>query len=152
MHFSGTPSSRNEVVREAIKMLLELVFEPRMGDGSYEFGPGRSIHLALRTICKWTGTIWLIEGTIKGYFDNIAYTILASLLMKEVKDRQILDLYWKLVRAEFVNNKKQEPHNLMGVLQGEILSPLLSNIYLHEFDVCIKNLAASLRPPGKVSR
>lgn len=123
-----------------------------MVDESYGFKTGRSAHSALRTIRKWAGTTWLIEGNIKGYFDNINYTILAALLMREVKDQQILDLYRKLVRAGFVNKGKREPRNLRDVPQGEILSPLLSNIYLHEFDVWIKDLAASLRTPGKVSK
>ena len=89
MHFLGIPLSRDEVVWEAIKMLLELVFEPRMGDESYEFGPRRSIRLALRTICKWTGTIWLIEGNIKGYFDNLAST----------KTRPTLVEFWFIISA-----------------------------------------------------
>jgi retron-type reverse transcriptase len=55
--------------------------------------------------------------------------------MGEVKDQQILNLYWELVYAKFVNNRKQELHNLTSVLQGRILSPLLSKIYLHKFDV-----------------
>lgn len=116
-------------------MFLEPVFEPKMVDESYEFKLGRSAHLALKTICKQTSITWLIEGNIEGYSDNIDYTNLASLFMGEVKDQQILDLYWELVCAKFVNNRKQELHNLTGVLQGRILSPLLSKIYLHKFDV-----------------
>nr|QHD46948.1 hypothetical protein [Anthoceros agrestis] len=147
----GIPPLIDKVVQEAIGMLLEPVFEPRMVDESYGFRPGRSAHLALRTIRrKWTGTTWLIEGDLKGYFNNINHKILASLLMRRVKDQQIIDLYWKLVWAGFVNNGTREPYTLTRVPPGGILSPLLSNIYLHEFDVWMKNLAASFGAPGKL--
>ncbi len=73
-------------------MFLELVFEPKMVDESYEFKLGRSAHLALKAIYKQTSITWLIEGNIEGYFDNIDYTNLASLFIGEVKDQQILDL------------------------------------------------------------
>jgi len=116
-------------------MFLELVFEPKMVDESYEFKLGKFAHLALKIIYKYTNITWLIEGNIEGYSKNIDYPNLASLFIGEVKDQHILNLYWELVCAKFVNNRKQELHNLIGVLQGRILSPMLSKVYLHEFDV-----------------
>lgn len=74
----------------------------------------------------------MIEGDIKKYFDTVDHHILAQLLRKRVKDQNLIDLYWKLVKAGYVNNGKYEDSSL-GVPQG-VLSPLLSNIYLHEFD------------------
>jgi retron-type reverse transcriptase len=81
----------------------------------------------------------MIEGDIKGYFDNIDHHILASLLKKQIKDTNLMDLYWKLVNAGYVNDGKFTRTNL-GVPQGGVLSPLLSNIYLHEFDIFMNSL------------
>jgi len=81
----------------------------------------------------------MIEGDIKGYFDNINHHILAELLKKQIKDHNLIDLYWKLVNAGYVNDGKYEKNNL-GVPQGGVLSPLLSNIYLHEFDIFMQEL------------
>ncbi len=87
-------------------MFLELVFEPKMVDQNYEFKLGRFAHLALKTICKQTSITQLIEGNIESYSDNIDYTNLASLFIREAKDQHILNLYWELICAKFVNNKK----------------------------------------------
>lgn len=75
----------------------------------------------------------MIEGDIKGYFDNIDHNILAKLLKQHISDQNLIDLYWKLVNAGYVNNGKYEK-SFIGVPQGGVISPLLSNLYLHEFD------------------
>ncbi len=85
-------------------MFLELVFESKMVDESYEFKLERSAHLALKIICKQTNITWLIEGNIEGYSDNIDYTNLASLFIGEVKDQQILDLCQTCTGNQFVLN------------------------------------------------
>lgn len=93
----------------------------------------------------------MIEGDIKGFFDNIDHHILANLLEKEVKDKNLIDLYWKLVRAGYVNNGVYQESNL-GVPQGGILSPLLSNIYLHQFDLFMNDLIKKYSDDKPVSR
>ena len=130
----GIPSPRDKVVQKAMEIILNLVFEPLFLDTSHGFRPERSCHSALKQVSKWNGYDYVIEGEIKGYFDNIHHTILANLLEKEINDQQFMDLYWKLARAGYVEDYKYVDSNL-GVPQGGILSPLLSNIYLHEFDL-----------------
>jgi retron-type reverse transcriptase len=83
----------------------------------------------------------MIEGDIKGFFDNIDHHKLAELLEREIKDPNLIDLYWKLVAAGYVNNGKFES-DFLGVSQGGVLSPLLSNVYLHEFDKFMEDLIA----------
>jgi group II intron reverse transcriptase/maturase len=129
----GIPSPRDKVVQKAMEIILNLVFEPLFLDTSHGFRPERSCHSALKQVSKWNGYESVIEGDIKGNFDNIHHTILANLLEKEIKDQQFMDLYWKLARAGYVEYKYVDSN--LGVPQGGILSPLLSNIYLHEFDL-----------------
>lgn len=95
----------------------------------------------------------MIEGDIKGYFDNINHQKLAEILGKKIKDKNIIDLYWKLVKAGYIqsNDKKLIQQN-KGVPQGGILSPILSNIYLHEFDKYMEDLKETYNTKGNLSK
>ena len=130
----GIPSPRDKIVQKAMELILNLIFEPKFLDTSHGFRAKRSCHSALKQVSKWNGYDYVIEGDIKGYFDNIHHTILASLLEKVIQDQQFMDLYWKLAKAGYVEDNNFV-HSDLGVPQGGILSPLLSNIYLHEFDI-----------------
>jgi retron-type reverse transcriptase len=90
----------------------------------------------------------MIEGDIKGYFDNVDHHILAQLLERKVKDKRLIDLYWKLVKAGYVETGRLVESKI-GVPQGGTLSPLLSNIYLHEFDEFIERKIETLEKLGK---
>lgn len=92
----------------------------------------------------------MIEGDIKGYFDNIDHHKLAKLLMKKLKDQNLMDLYWKLVKAGYVFEKYTWSDLL--VPQGGVLSPLLSNIYLHEFDAFMQDLIIRYSQPKRQSK
>lgn len=82
----------------------------------------------------------MIEGDIKGFFDNLDHHKLADLLKTKIKDKNLIDLYWKMVRAGYVSEGEGVTRNNLGVPQGGIISPLLSNIYLHEFDEFMEGL------------
>lgn len=135
----GIPSPRDKIIQQAIRMVLESKFEPLFLNTSHGFRPKRSTHSAIFEVRKWNGITWMIEGDIKGYFDNIDHKILEELIKREVKDQNLIDLYWKLVSAGYVNDGNFVKNNL-GVPQGGVLSPLLSNIYLHEFDKYMQTL------------
>lgn len=81
----------------------------------------------------------MIEGDIKGYFDNINHQILASMLKRHFTDTNIIDFYWKLVKAGYINDGQYEKSSL-GVPQGGVISPLLSNLYLHDFDLFMEGI------------
>jgi group II intron reverse transcriptase/maturase len=130
----GIPSPRDKIVQKAMEFILNLIFEPKLLDTNHGFRPFRSCHSALKQVSKWNGYDYAIEGDIKGYFDNIHHTLLASFLEKEIHDQQFMDLYWKLAKAGYVEDYKFIDSDL-GVPQGGVLSPILSNIYLHEFDL-----------------
>lgn len=103
-----------------MEIFLNLTFEQRFLDktqGSFRKSY-RSCQSALKQVAKWNGYDYAIEGSIKGYFDNIHHTLLASFLEKEIQDKQFRDLYWNLARAGFVVDYKFIDSNL-GVTQGE---------------------------------
>lgn len=134
----GIPSPRDKIVQESMRKVLENVLEPKFLDCSHGFRPSRGCHSALKKIRYWNGIKWFIEGDIKSFFDEIDHHVLESLLKKHFRDQQFIDLYWKMVRAGYVefNTFKQTS---MGTPQGSIISPILSNVYLHELDMFIES-------------
>jgi group II intron reverse transcriptase/maturase len=130
----GIPSVDDKLVQEIVRMILESIYEDTFSKNSHGFRPERSCHTALKQIkCEFTAVKWFIEGDIKGFFDNINHQIMVALLRKRIKDEYFLALIWKFLKAgyleDWVYNKTYS-----GTPQGSIISPLLSNIYLNEFD------------------
>ena len=130
----GLPSADDKLVQEVVRMLLERIYEPFFKDSSHGFRPKRSCHTALRTIQRvWQGTKWLIDIDITGYFNNMNHEVLMALLAKRIEDTQFLDLIRDMLNAGYVE-EWQYHRTYSGTPQGGIVSPILANIYLHEFD------------------
>lgn len=82
----------------------------------------------------------MIEGDIKGYFDNVDHTILTRLIKERLNpDRTIMGLIGKILKAGYMENGTYK-HSILGIPQGGILSPLLSNLYLTPFDEFVDTL------------
>ena len=130
----GVSTIKDRLVQKAVQLILESIYEPIMLDCSHGFRPNRSCHTALNSIVKSsTGVKWWIEGDITSFFKNIDHNILISVLRKKIEDERFLNLIRKFLNAGFIDDFKYSK-TYSGIPQGGILSPLLANIYLHEFD------------------
>ncbi|KIL44557.1 RNA-dirted DNA polymerase [Jeotgalibacillus soli] len=130
----GIPTFEDKLVQEAVRRILESIYETQFSNHSHGFRPNRSCHTALKEIRKtFTGTRWFIEGDIKGFFDHIDHHVLIALLRKRIRDEKLINLIWKFLRAGYVEEWAFHK-TYSGTPQGGIISPLLSNIYLHELD------------------
>nr|YP_010183833.1 hypothetical protein LI437_mgp36 [Coccidioides posadasii]QVG61956.1 hypothetical protein [Coccidioides posadasii] len=145
----GIPTYKDKIVQESIRILLEVIFEGKFAEVSHGFRPKRSCHTALHQISKWNGTTWMIEGDIKGFFDNVNHAVLINILEKTIKDQRFVDLLWKLFRAGYIDGGVKYS-TYTGVPQGGVVSPILSNIYLNEFDTFILSLIDQLSSKEKL--
>jgi group II intron reverse transcriptase/maturase len=145
----GIPTFEDKLVQEVVRRILESIYEPQFSNHSHGFRPNRSCHTALKEIRNtFTGTRWFIEGDIKGFFDNIDHHVLVGLLRKRIKDEKLINLIWKFLRAGYVEDWTFHK-TFSGTPQGGIISPLLSNIYLHELDKYAAGYAKSFNKGEK---
>lgn len=130
----GISSSDDKLVEEAIRMMLESIYDPAFSNYSHGFRSGRSCHTALLQLQhNFTGMKWFVEGDIKSYFDTIDHHVLVDILRRKIKDEAFLELIWKFLRAGYLENWEYNA-TYSGIAQGSGISPVLANIYLNEFD------------------
>lgn len=136
----GIPSFRDKLVQDAIRQILEAIYEPIFSEDSHGFRPGRSCHTAFDRIkYGFNGTKWFIEGDIKGCFDNIDHKMLLNILSAKIKDSKLINLIGAFLKAGYMEEWKYF-RTYSGTPQGGILSPILANIYLHELDKKIADI------------
>jgi RNA-directed DNA polymerase len=133
----GIPTIKDRVVQMVLKLLLEPIWESDFLDCSQGFRPGRRTMDCIRTcqsrITTQNKYLWVIEGDIRGCFDHVQHAILLRLVRRRVKDERIVGLIEAMLKAGVMEGELFQ-HTAEGTPQGGILSPLLANIYLHEFD------------------
>lgn len=134
----GIPTIKDRVVQETIRMVIEPIFESDFLGCSYGFRPNRNTMDAISVCYRMMNILlkyyWVIEGDIKGCFDNIDHTILMKLIRKRIADRKITDTIYKCLKAGYQEEDGKIYKPDVGTPQGGIISPLLANIFLHEFD------------------
>jgi group II intron reverse transcriptase/maturase len=133
-------SPRDKIVQQAILFILKAIYEPSFLDYSHGSRPGRGTHTALNYIkYKFKEAKWCIEADIKINFPNINHKILMNLLQKRIICSKFLSLIKKFIKAGYVEEGKFFESNI-GLLQGNIISPILNNVYLHELDLYMDRL------------
>lgn len=131
----GVPNFRDKLVQEVMRKIVDNIYEPVFSSNSHGFREGRSCHTALSQIkTTWKGLTWCIEGDIKGFFDNINHQLLIKMISKKIEDRRFLLLIHNALTCGVMEDW-QFNKTYSGTPQGGIISPLLANIYLHEFDL-----------------
>ncbi|MFB6215869.1 MAG: reverse transcriptase domain-containing protein, partial [Candidatus Aenigmatarchaeota archaeon] len=133
-------SPRDKVVQRILTDILGAIYEPSFYEHSYGFRAGRSPHDALHFIRHhFQGVRWVIEGDIAKCFDEIDHHLLISILRKRIKDERFIRLIWKALRAGFLSDWGTPQDCLIGTPQGSIVSPILCNIFLNEFDLQVSH-------------
>jgi len=131
----GIPRIRCRVVQAAVRIVLEPILEAHFHECSFGFRPKRSAKDASNRIRKYMnfGHNWVINVDLSSYFDTIPHDRLMEVLARYVRDGNILKLIRGWLRAKVVD-KGEAITPEAGSPQGGVISPLLSNVYLHQFD------------------
>jgi RNA-directed DNA polymerase len=141
----GIPTVRDRVVQMAAKLVLEPIFEADFRPSSYGFRPRRSATQALETlrVLGARGGNHVLDADIRDYFGSIDHDKLMKLVERRISDRRVLKLLRQWLRAGVMDDGR-EVETLSGSPQGAVISPLLSNIFLHVLDVAWERHGAHL--------
>ena len=149
----GLPDFEEKLVQQCVARILGCIYDSpyksTFVDKSHGFRRDRSCHTAFKQMkYSFRGVNYVIKADVKGFFDNVDHHVLINILRKRINDERFIQLIWKFLRAGImVREKGQKKGNytfqktFSGTPQGGIISPVLSNIYLHEFDSFIENLS-----------
>jgi RNA-directed DNA polymerase len=129
----GIAALEDKIVQQAVKTVLEAIYEEDFLGYSYGFRPGRSCHDALDAL--WVGIMrrkvsWVLDADIRGFFDSLSHEWMLRFLEHRIADRRILRLLRKWLQAG-VSEDGQWSETTVGTPQGAVISPLLANVFLH---------------------
>lgn len=132
----GIPNVIDRVVQEAVRLVLEPLYEPTFHRSSHGFRPRRSCHTAIKEAVGHVdaGYEWVVDLDLEKFFDRVNHQRLMSKLAQRVEDKGVLVLVGRMLKANVVLPDGVVVSNDEGVPQGGPLSPLLSNIVLDELD------------------
>jgi group II intron reverse transcriptase/maturase len=129
----GIPTLEDKVLQRAVAMLLEPIYEQDFYDCSYGFRPGRSAHQALEALWKQTMDShggWILEVDIRKFFDTLDHDHLRAFLQQRVRDGVLTRLIGKWLQAGVMEDG-MVTFPAAGSPQGGVISPVLSNVFLH---------------------
>lgn len=129
----GVPTVEDKVVQMAMTRVLTEIYEADFLSCSYGYRPGRSCHDALgalgRTIQRQKVS-WVVEADIRGFFDHVNHEWLVKMLELRIGDPRMIRIIWRMLKGGVMEDGLVRASE-EGTPQGAILSPLLSNVYLH---------------------
>jgi RNA-directed DNA polymerase len=129
----GIAALEDKIVQQAVRTVLECIYEEDFRGFSYGFRPGRGCHQALDALyvgVKTRKVNWILDADIRGFFDNIDHAWLLKFLEHRIADRRMLRLLKKWLRAG-VSEEGQWSPTKVGTPQGAVISPLLANVFMH---------------------
>lgn len=167
----GIPTVADRIIQQAIAQQLNPWFEREFSNNSYGFRPNRSAHQAVKQVRDYIRAKRrvVVDIDLAAFFDSVNHDVLMRLIALRIKDKRVLQLIGKYLRAGVSENGKQI-NTTQGVPQGGPLSPLLANIVLHELDIylhqcghtfaryaddfviCVKSQRAAVRVKEHVTR
>jgi RNA-directed DNA polymerase len=131
------PSIRDRVVQGALKLILEPIFEADFQSGSYGYRPKRTAHEAVQRVAEAIveGKTRIIDLDLRSYFDSVQHYLLLEKVAKRVRDNNVMRLLKMILKAT----------GKVGVPQGGVISPMLSNLYLNEVDKMLEKAIETTR-------
>ena len=123
----------DKLIQEALRRVLEAVFEPHFYDEMMGFRPNRSCHMALRKLndmIERQKTSYILDADIKGFFDHIDHEWAVKFVESRIKDPNIIRLVRRMLKAGVMKNYQYEATE-EGSGQGSVCSPVVANIYMH---------------------
>lgn len=123
----------DKLVQEALRRVLEAVFEPHFHDEIMGFRPNKGCHTAIRhlnTMLEMRDTNWVLDADIKGFFDHLDHEWIIKFVESRIKDPNIIRLIKRYLKGgiikDFIYEETEE-----GSGQGSVCSPIIANIYMH---------------------
>jgi group II intron reverse transcriptase/maturase len=152
----GIPCFEDRIVQDRLSGILQAIWEPEFRDCSYGFRPGRNAHQALKRlgeVITLDQTQWLVEADIKGFFDNVDHDWMMKFVAHRIADPILLRVIRRFLKAG-VQEDGMFSESEAGTPQGGLVSPVLTNIYLHYvLDIWFeKRFARSCRGRAKLIR
>jgi len=132
----GIPNVVDRMVQEAVRLVLEPVYEPTFHESSHGFRPNRSCQTAIAEARSYVekGNEWVVDLDLEKFFDRVSHQRLMGRLAQRLDDKPLLALIGRMLKAKVVMPDGVKVSTEEGVPQGGPLSPLLSNIVLSELD------------------
>jgi len=131
----GIPTVTDRLIQQAVSQVLTPIFDPEFSEFSYGFRPGRSAHDAVYKVREYIkeGFRIAVDMDLSKFFDTVNHDVLMHRVARKIKDKRVLKLIGKYLRAGVVVNGRRQATR-KGVPQGGPLSPLLANILLDDLD------------------
>ena len=151
----GIPTIKDRVVQAAVKLIVEPIFEADFHECSYGFRPNRNAKMAVEKIAAEIkgGKTEVYDADLSSYFDTIPHGKLFLAIRRRVTDGSVLALIRQWLKSTIVepNGIRNNPKG-RGTPQGGVISPLLSNIYLHWFETCATLVAKGMNQVMSIVR